>query len=338
VIYIDIFPDLIDVNVHPTKAEIKFKDDRFIYKAVFDTVHESIRKSLRNSFDIDTNTFDSEISSGTPFASHTLVQIPLDLKPETSYEPINNEQNNAYTSEPFLNNSATIASKSYNYSAFPIEQGMVDRQQINENPVSFNNNSLKVPKFQQLSVIGQFNNTYILAQAMEEMYIIDQHAAHEKIIFERYISEVEKRKVVAQILASPIVLELSSEDFAIYFENIEIFKNTGFNIEIFGENTISIREVPIILGETQIRNLFLDILDNIKMMGTGQTSEVKYDKIAKLSCKAAVKANNKLSINEMVSLVEELRHIENPFTCPHGRPTIVKITLNELEKRFKRIQ
>ena len=106
-----------------------------------------------------------------------------------------------------------------------------------------------------------------------------------------------------------------------------MFKNSGFDIIEFGENTISIKEVPIILGKPDIKNLFNEILDNLKNMGTGKTVEIKYNRIATLACKAAVKANNQLSELEMNKLINDLRYIEEPFTCPHGRPTIIKITL-----------
>ena len=196
----------------------------------------------------------------------------------------------------------------------------------------------KISKFPELRLIGQFNKTYILGEVYNELYLIDQHAAHEKILFEKYKSEIINSEVLSQILLTPTVIELSHDDYAYYVENEAVFKNSGFDIIEFGENTISIREVPIILGKPDIKNLFNEILDNLKNMGTGKTIEIKYNRIATLACKAAVKANNQLSELEMNKLINDLRYIDEPFTCPHGRPTIIKITLNELEKRFKRIQ
>ena len=145
-------------------------------------------------------------------------------------------------------------------------------------------------------------------------------------------------QVLSQLLIIPTVMELSSEDFSIYIENKELFKSTGFDIEVFGDETITIREVPIFLGKPDLKNLFLSIIDNLKNMGTGLTVDVKYHKIATIACKAAVKGNDHLSQNEMVRLLEDLSCIEDPFNCPHGRPTIIKMTINELEKKFKRIQ
>jgi DNA mismatch repair protein MutL len=327
VIFLDIFPDLIDVNVHPTKSEIKFKDDRFIFKLVFDAVHEAIRKNLKDSFDIQPyslNDFEKNENS----VVQSSVQIPIDFKSITydNYSSIKTSLENNAENRVYEHKADSNSNLAHEYSApseiLPVAELVCERG----------------PKFPPLNVIGQFNDTYILAQGREELFIIDQHAAHEKILFEKYSESVRNREVLAQILASPSVIELSIEDFVTYTENQEIFKTTGFNIEIFGQNTISIREVPIILGRIEIKSLFLNIIDNLKSMGSGEAVEVKYNKIATLACKSAVKANDRLSTIEMKALIEDLRFIKEPFTCPHGRPTIIQITLNELEKRFKRIQ
>jgi DNA mismatch repair protein MutL len=170
------------------------------------------------------------------------------------------------------------------------------------------------------------------------MYLIDQHAAHERILFEKYREEISKGSVVSQITLTPLVLELPLEDFVLYSDNIDIFKRTGFEIEVFGDNTIQIREIPYILGKLDGKNFLVQMLDSIKNFGSSSTIEVKYDNIARLACKSAVKANDKLSIEEVKKLIDDLRYCDNPFNCPHGRPTIIKMSIYELEKKFKRIQ
>ena len=338
VLFIEIFPELIDVNVHPTKSEIKFKDDRFIFKLVFDAVHEAIGKSLKDSFDIQPlNLNDFERNENKYVQS--IVQLPIDLKSNFGENFYSTPTETRYTgaSNLFENSSSVphdIYSKNTAASNFNLQEvsyPLSEKVPIYEEKVALKAN------FPLLNVIGQFNDTYILAQGGEELFIIDQHAAHEKILFEQYCHSVRNRQVISQILAAPVVVELSTEDFLLYTENSEIFKTTGFNIDIFGQNTISIREVPIILGNIEIKSLFLSIIDNLKSMGTGEAVAIKYNKIASLSCKSAVKAKDRLSILEMKALIDKLRFIKEPFTCPHGRPTIIKITLNELEKRFKRI-
>ncbi len=340
VLFIEIFPELIDVNVHPTKSEIKFKDERLIFKLIFDAVHEAIRKSLKDSFEIEPlnlNNFERDEKVN----AQNIVQIPIDLKSdlqenyyripaETGYNGTSNFLEHHPVSQHYGIQNEDSLEATVNLQQVPCS--LSEKESITD---ACNGHETKFPL---LNVIGQFNDTYILAQGGEELFIVDQHAAHEKILFEQFSDSVKTREVLAQILATPVVIELSTEDFVLYSENSDIFKTTGFNIDIFGQNTISIREVPIILGNIEIKTLFLSIIDNLKSMGSGEAAEVKYDKIARLACKSAVKAKDKLSIPEMKALIDKLKYIKEPFTCPHGRPTIIKVTLNELEKRFKRIQ
>ena len=362
VIYLDIFPEFIDVNVHPQKTEIKFQQDKDIFKFVFGAVHTAIGDSLRGDFtkeeegnenysgsDIEKNTLKKDIYDFNKIVIdekvkedlEKSVQIPLDFH----YKKLNNETDNSMELR-YANSNGQIG-KSYSHTEATNElvaEGATKNIRENNDilydaskETSVDGNS-RISKFPELRIIGQFNKTYILGEAYNELYLIDQHAAHEKVLFEKYKSEIINSEVLSQILLTPTVIELSHEDYAYYNENEAVFKNSGFDIIEFGENTISIREVPIILGKPDIKNLFNEILDNLKNMGTGKTEEIKYNRIATMACKAAVKANNQLSELEMNKLINDLRYIDEPFTCPHGRPTIIKITLNELEKRFKRIQ
>ncbi|MBW9156450.1 DNA mismatch repair endonuclease MutL [Clostridium tagluense] len=344
-IFLDIFPEYIDINVHPQKTEIKFQEDKAVFKIVFDAVHTAIADSLRGNFAIEEE--DNENYVGKEIEKNTLrsqiydfnrividekdkqelekqVQIPLDF----NYKTVNDERDNLYGGNTYeLPNEDVRENIKENYG---INYDMSKEPSAHE--IS------KISKFPELRIIGQFNKTYIIGEVYNELYLIDQHAAHEKILFEKYKSEIINSEVISQILLTPTVIELSQDDYAYYVENEAVFKNSGFDIIEFGENTISIKEVPIILGKPDIKNLFNEILDNLKNMGTGKTVEIKYTRIATLACKAAVKANNQLSELEMNKLINDLRYIDEPFTCPHGRPTIIKITLNELEKKFKRIQ
>jgi len=362
VIFLDIFPEYIDINVHPQKTEIKFQEDKAVFKIVFDAVHTAIGDSLRGDYTITEK--DNEDYSGEKIEKNTLrseiydfnriiidekvkeeleksVQIPIDF----NYKTINNEMDkyteSRYASPNYvIGTSNSLGECTNEFQNESVTANLKESYGINYDVTNaaLSNESSKIPKFPELRLIGQFNKTYILGERYNELYLIDQHAAHEKILFEKYKSEIMNSEVLSQILLTPTVIELSQDDYAYYIENELVFKNSGFDIIEFGENTISIKEVPIILGKPDIKNLFNEILDNLKNMGTGKTIEIKYTRIATLACKAAVKANNQLSELEMNTLINDLRYIDEPFTCPHGRPTIVKITLNELEKRFKRIQ
>jgi DNA mismatch repair protein MutL len=352
IVFIDIFPEFVDVNIHPTKSEIKFRDDREIFKLVFDGVHKAIKQSLIKDFSIPIDSdytfaqspkyehmdyFESIDNSSNKQDINREVEIPIDLKNNHEYNltmPNEDNNNDSNGKNILIERNIDSAGKVFDSSdVYFIKQNEVVEAKTN----SFVSNE-QTPKLPVLEVIGQFNKTYIIAQAMGELYIIDQHAAHEKVLFEKYRKDIEQRSIVVQMLITPIVVELSSEDYFYYIENEEIFNNTGFVIETFGDNTITVREVPYILGKLDIKKFFLEILDNLKNLGSGKTSEVKYQSIAKMACRSAIKANDVLRDVEIKSLLEQIRFLEDPFNCPHGRPTIIKVTLNELEKRFKRIQ
>lgn len=356
VLFLDIYPEFIDVNVHPTKSEIKFEDERSIYKLVFNTVHESIAESVKKNFNLETNHSDileNDMKfSGQQDEKVTPIQLPIDLKQDNikesskvedklfDYEKLNNINLKTNTNKK----EECICENKSRDSYFSEQDVRYDLKKTNEsfkeetNKKHSSDEAAKEAKFPSLKIIGQFNNTYIIGEEFGEFYMIDQHAAHEKILFEKYRKQIETNEVVSQILIVPVVLELSHEDFSHYIENKKLFIETGFDIELFGDNTLSIREAPLLLGKTDVRTFFLEILDNIKNMGSGKTAEVKHKTIASLSCKAAIKANHSLSQAEMITLIETLRYIDEPFNCPHGRPTIIKMSLKEIEKKFKRIQ
>jgi len=380
VIFIEIFPEYIDVNVHPTKSEVKFKDERAMFKTIFDTVHEAIKGELKESFTNffnkeDVNIYDSEKSIGETIKTEKEeVQIPIDLNNNNKIHifgnNIDSSTNNLIRTEDLkLTNDENIDEKDIfkSNNSYISKQGEtkekaeylnldnnkeenlsnkdnknVDALYLNEQDIALSSINIKENKptnfYVDMKIIGQFNSTYILIEKDKELYIIDQHAAHEKVLFEKFKSEIEEGYVISQILLSPVVIELSEDEFNIYEENKDIFKNSGFSMEAFGECTINIKEVPLILGKPNVENLFMDILYNLKNMKSKETSTIKYNAIATLACKSAVKANNNLKDEEIKKLIEDMLVLDNPYTCPHGRPTMIKFTLKDLEKKFKRIQ
>ncbi len=333
VIHIDIFPEFIDPNVHPTKNEIKFLEERVLFKTIFDGVHSALKESLKKSFVIPEEIEDSSI-----------VHEDKLQKSYTSSEPnqIGYLNDNHYTNEDnnLSYNKNLIFNKEVNYNDNPSyirEIPIENHVEPKEANIYSNKELSRVPKIPPIKLIGQCFNSYIIGEYLDELYLIDQHAAHEKILFEKYRKNIGNFNVVSQILAVPTIIPLTFDEYAIYKDNEEIFSNAGFVVESFGENDVLVREVPVFLGKPHINNLFHDMIENVKSMGSGLAIDIKYDKIASLACKAAVKANDKLSDVEILSLLEELRYIDEPFTCPHGRPTIIKYSLKEIEKSFKRI-
>ena len=389
VLFIDTYPELIDVNIHPTKSEIKFKDERFIFKVVFDAVNSAMREYVKDTFtlpeeeekkfealkeEVIQESLDKEISTleklkeninykvsedkrkeeiysynpSKDYEAKTEVNIPVDFLSKENHEEsfsINNSLENNEFKE-------VSAKREISYDPILIKNELKDKvsestsESLERSDYKCNKNEYgnfleetiyREAKFPKLRVIGQFNKTYILAEYDSTLYLIDQHAAHEKILFEKYSSDIAKKKVEIQPLMIPLVVTLPTEDYLYYDENKEIFEKAGFKISDFGDNSIRIEEVPYFLDKLNPTELITSMINNLKKMGTGETVEVKYNKIASMSCRAAVKANDVLSILEMENLIEDLRYINDPFHCPHGRPTIIKFTSYELDKKFKRI-
>ena len=389
VLFIDTYPELIDVNIHPTKSEIKFKDERFIFKVVFDAVHSAMREYVKDTFtlpeeeekkfealkeEVIQESLDEEISTLEKLKENINYKVSEDRKKEEiySYNPSKD-----YEAKTEVNIPVDFLSKENQEESFSINNSLENnnfkegsaKREISYDPILIKNelkdkvsestseslersdykcnkneygNSIeeiiyREAKFPKLRVIGQFNKTYILAEYDSTLYLIDQHAAHEKILFEKYSSDIAKKKVEIRPLMIPLVVTLPTEDYLYYDENKEIFEKAGFKISDFGDNSIRIEEVPYFLDKLNPTELIISMINNLKKMGTGETVEVKYNKIASMSCRAAVKANDVLSILEMENLIEDLRYINDPFHCPHGRPTIIKFTSYELDKKFKRI-
>ena len=389
VLFIDTYPELIDVNIHPTKSEIKFKDERFIFKVVFDAVHSAMREYVKDTFtlpeeeekkfealkeEVIQESLDKEISTLEKLKENINYKVSEDRKKEEIYSY---NLSKDYEAKTEVNIPVDFLSKENQEESFSINNSLENndfkegsaKREISYDPILIKNelkdkvsestseslersdykcnkneygNSLeetiyREAKFPKLRVIGQFNKTYILAEYDSTLYLIDQHAAHEKILFEKYSSDIAKKKVEIQPLMIPLVVTLPTEDYLYYDENKEIFEKAGFKISDFGDNSIRIEEVPYFLDKLNPTELITSMINNLKKMGTGETVEVKYNKIASMSCRAAVKANDVLSILEMENLIEDLRYINDPFHCPHGRPTIIKFTSYELDKKFKRI-
>lgn len=362
ILFIEVYPEYVDVNIHPTKAEVKFNDERMIFKKIFGAVHtalknevfetfaikeeeETVKESLAPNFEeitfkikeeeqkvkvantlaktmleqgIDLKANNSSKDSNEPLK--VMVNIPIELKSNIINEELSNDTENK---KEVINNSENSNTK-------------VELNEVKEIKKDI---SLPKPtaKFPPITIIGQYNKTYILGEYQGTLYMIDQHAAHEKILFEKYLKEIEEGSIIIQPLMIPSIIDLSIDDYSYFEENKDIFKTAGFLLEEFGGNSLSLKEVPYFLGKLNPKKLFLDILDNLKNLGNGKTSEVKHNAIASKACKAAIKGNDKLELNEMIKLVEDLRYIDDPFHCPHGRPVIIKFTSTDIDKKFRRI-
>ena len=186
-------------------------------------------------------------------------------------------------------------------------------------------------------IIGQLFDTYWLVQFGEKLYIIDQHAAHEKVLYERLMKDLRNRTFQSQMLSPPIILNLSMQEEELFLKYRSCFTEMGFEIEEFGEKAYAVRAVPANLPGVARREILMELLDSLSDITGSGNSESLMDKVASMSCKAAVKGNHQMSAMEAKALIDELLSLENPYNCPHGRPTIISMSKYELEKKFKRI-
>ncbi len=377
ILFIEVYPEYVDVNIHPTKAEVKFNDERMIFQKIFGAVHTALKSEVFDTFAIK-----EEESKNSPIP--TFEEITFKIKEEEEKVKIANsavkalmEQGNDLKVNNYSNNEArtmnaynvtstydsnrSIENKGFseeekNIVDIPIDlksnKNIEEKFSEDNNAEEENYNTIvmsnsreyskideekPIAKFPPISIIGQYNKTYILGEYDGTLYMIDQHAAHEKILFEKYLKEIENGTIIIQPLIVPSIIDLSMDDYSYFEENKEIFKQAGFLLEEFGGTSLSLKEVPYFLGKLNPKSLFLDILDNLKNLGNGKTSEVKHNAIATKACKAAIKGNDKLEVNEMIKLIEDLRYIDDPFHCPHGRPVIIKFTSTDIDKKFRRI-
>jgi len=331
ILNLTIDPTVIDVNVHPQKLEIRFSDERAIYNAFYHAAANALRgevlipevKANEHLFKVEKEDWVqdnlrsvSENNTPTPQKSHHAVNM------SSVMSSLFGKDDSAREDAPLVVNEALMAND-YNY----YEQDKAT--QISDK--AFFNNYI---------IIGQFLATYWLIEQDEAIYLVDQHAAHERVVFERLLNQYRESYVASQTLIDPMIVDLSDKESVVMSDNTWLFKRFGYNIEHMNANEYAIKSVPFILGEATNIGLFMQILDKLSEYDEAVTNifDEKLNRVATIACKAAVKANDRIHINEARKLIEELLTLENPFNCPHGRPTIIKLTKTEIEKMFKRIQ
>ena len=308
-----------DKNIKPIDLSDEVDVNSFIK---LDDFEEKKKKEVKNKSNATKNTslknYDNKTNKRESYSSGF-----------SSYNSDMDNYKNSYSSAVKIEDNDKI-SETESQMAFTAEGAILDsekRDEIEKKEAGF---SLKYYK-----VIGVVFDTYIVLQKGESMYLMDQHAAHERVLFERYMNAFHRREVHMQMLLDPIVLELSSVDMLQVEKNIDVFRNFGFEVEIFGMNNILIRGVPNLFGTPQSEKFILELIDNIDKISNNY--DLKDDRFAIMACKSAIKANDRIQNIEIESLFKQLEKCENPYTCPHGRPTMVEISKVEIEKMFKRI-
>lgn len=361
-------PDL-DVNVHPTKMELRFSNQNRVFQFVQDAVMETLREpELIPRVELDDVKIPetrSEIQNGNPTGTsvHTATEktetsVPVmqqkkkaDQPPHknssrygSSLTPEQERENMEYFLEKMKQRVAKQFTESKEIEVTTQEEVPTQPDMVQETGSYGSQLNLFEEKFltkkatQEYKLIGQVFSTYWLVEHKEQLYIIDQHAAHERVLYERTMNGMKNKEYTSQYISPPIVLELSMSESALLEEHISDFTSIGFEIEKFGGDSYAVRAVPDNLFSIAKKELLMEMIDGLSEEIRGaKTPELILEKVASMSCKAAVKGNNSLSATEMEALIGELLGLDNPYHCPHGRPTIIAMTKRELEKKFKRI-
>lgn len=379
VIHFQVDGEKIDVNVHPTKMEMRFQRQQDVYNIVYEGVHRTLLEpELIPQVEAPDPKVISQPKSESPFLlKPKTAPQPMEKKPEEKEEPHDEAYFMKKMKERVLsyhqrNSSAEVAKKEQIFrpqaqaerikdalarakevEKQPQKQAEEQPELIRETPVYetkpvteekaeqlnlFEEHLLKREKKAEYKLIGQVFETYWLVEFENSLYIIDQHAAHERVLYERTLKEMKNREFTAQYLSPPIILSLSMQEAQVLNENMDRFTRIGFEIEPFGGEEYAVRAIPDNLFGIAKKELLLEMLDDLTDgISTSMTPELIDEKVASMSCKAAVKGNNRLSAQEADALIGELLLLENPYHCPHGRPTIIAMTQRELEKKFKRI-
>ena len=380
VLHFQVDTETVDVNVHPTKMELRFQNQQEVYKTVFEAIHRQLLEpelipqvevpepltspvqEKKKTPSPDLKLVRRVMPSDSKEAAVSIATTSIDSAAQTVPEPVKEEPHN----EDYFIRKMRERVMSYhnrNSSAEVKDQKKIFRPEeqkkriqtsvreattykINETPVVqkpeqlnlFEEKLLKREVRAEYRLIGQVFDTYWLVQFQDNLYIIDQHAAHERVLYERTLKEMKNREFTSQYLSPPIILTLSMQEAELLKTHKERFERIGFEIEPFGGEEYAIRAVPANLFSIAKKELFMEMLDNLADgLSTNMTPDIIDEKVASMSCKAAVKGNNRLSAQEVDALIGELLELENPYHCPHGRPTIIAMSKKELEKKFKRI-
>lgn len=320
IIFIDVDSSKVDVNVHPTKMEIKFQNQSQVHQALFQGVNESLRKHVlipKETF--DNSNFKSEVKNTTQLSQLELNSeiITKDVYNSNNYSKIYDSGEISYTE--LIKESPVIKNK-------------VNIEESHETMPSSKQETF-FKKFEYNRILGQLFNTYIVVEGKDEFYLIDQHAAHERILYELYSNRFTKPPQ-SQNLVAPQVLNFSAQEMMLIEYYKEDILKLGFDFSVFGTDSILVRAVPYIFNKPVDPTALRDALDQINQYD--QFPE-KDRFIMSMACHSAIRAGDALSQMEMNELIKQLAEIQGPYTCPHGRPTIISMTLTELEKKFKRI-
>ena len=369
-VFLTIAPEEVDVNVHPAKIEVRFRDERGIYSQIVRLLSKGIyQQKFIPSINHGSDVID------TPARIESAPQ-PSDSEPVS---PVSNQRKTQQTSSPIepsqsppaelaesttdLNSPVAVTTSTSTEgtkpTVFPVrpepsdlsvpsltrELATPDKElpaidllvQPPERQISAKAN-LELLDFNDVQLKANLFNTYILAEGRDRIFVIDQHVASERVLYEQLVTQLQSNGIPIQGLLLPVTLEITSQQLGAFEQHQDLFRQLGFEIEKFGGQTLLVRGIPSMVPTRLVATVVTDLIDHLSESVTGDVEllEVHDQAMTMLSCRSAVKAGDRLTMEEMIHLVKELSQAEHPFNCPHARPIIIEITQRELETRFKR--
>jgi DNA mismatch repair protein MutL len=327
-IKIEIAPALVDVNVHPAKTEVRFQNEEMVLNEIKNAIYSALHsKSIMKEVKGETLLHDSkDINNLRIFDRSSGISVILGGLENKFTEETEETENIRITEVEISNKDIAVMESLKPYDKFEFKQQKFIKAENDED------------KLPELFVIGIVMDTYIICENPEKtcMFMIDQHAAHERINYEKFLNQYNSREILIQEIV-PEVINLSYDDYETAMSNVEIFEYLGISVENFGNNAILINNIPTIFKDSNLKDVFYAILDNLKDI-TKSNLDFVMEKIIKEACVKSVKSGDRLHMSEVRALLNDLRMTDNPYTCPHGRPVIIKMTRYEIEKMFERIQ
>lgn len=364
VLYIQINSELIDVNVHPTKMELRFTQNETIYKSLYEIIKNALsHREFIPQVPVSDEKKQCEVrpevkTAPEPFEVRRLNDVRKAVSVDSPYErkyPERIRENTNYQSAPVQNSSVSAnrvfekLAKDKNESFKPKQTVIAATKEIVSNECVPGEAQKPVYEQQQLDtdfltedarkqhkIIGQLFDTYWLVEYEEKLFIIDQHAAHEKVLYEKTMEKLKEKSFTSQTVSPPIILTLNHEETEMLEKYKKELTSFGYEIEPFGGKEYAITAIPADFSDVDMKSMFIDMLDDFTNIGGAQAPVMIMEKVASMSCKAAVKGHNRISTQEASHLIDTLLTLENPYQCPHGRPTIIAMSKFEIEKKFKR--
>lgn len=362
VLYFTFDSDELDVNVHPTKMELRIGNNQEVYLELCMAIEQLLsQREMIPEVPVEDKKVEKVVhtyqeSIPEPFEKRRLNDIRKAVAKDSPYE-VKYPERRREVQMPIREQNTYFADakKNLNQTIVQTEEQVESNAKVNAEQLQNDSEQVSNLKFEEITldqisdafltkdakkkhkVIGQLFKTYWLIEYEDKLFIIDQHAAHEKVLYERTMERLKEKEFTSQIISPPIIISLDARETQMLEKYRPQIEQLGYQVEHFGGKEYMISAVPDNLFHIDGKELFVEMLDDFANITGKETPELITEKVASMSCKAAVKGNDELSFSEMDALIEELLTLDNPYNCPHGRPTIISMTKYEIEKKFKRI-